>query len=81
MQASIVDLRYKMNEVLSALKRKESITITYYGDIIGEIIPKQSSKKKKQRIQDHPFFGMYKGEESSVEDQMKKLRGGRYRDI
>ena len=31
MKASIVDLRYKMKEVLAALKRNETVHILYHG--------------------------------------------------
>lgn len=39
MKASIVDLRYKMNDVLKALDRNEQVTILYHGKIKGVIMP------------------------------------------
>ena len=39
MEASIVDLRYKMNDVLKALDRKEEVTVLYRGTVKGKIIP------------------------------------------
>jgi hypothetical protein len=76
MKASIVDLRYKMKDVLEALERRESIQILYHGQIKGTIIPKSS--KSKAKIVAHPFFGMRKGESQKVSDIMETLRQGRY---
>jgi hypothetical protein len=76
MEATVVDLRYKMKDVLNALERRESIRILYHGRLKGTIIP--VSDKPKLKITDHPFFGMKKGEKSSVSEQMDALRGGRY---
>ncbi len=76
MEASVVDLRYKMKDVLEALERRESIRILYHGRLKGTIIP--VSDKKKRPMNEHPFFGMKKGEKSEVTKQMDILRGGRY---
>jgi hypothetical protein len=76
MEASIVDLRYKMNEVLKALNRNEKVTILYHGKIQGTIIPKVTSSAGK--VTDHEFFGMRAKQPMSVDDTMKQLRGGRY---
>ena len=35
MRANIVDLRYRMNDVLKALDRNEEVTILYYGQEKG----------------------------------------------
>jgi len=42
MQATIVDLRYKMKEVLKALERKEPVTIVCHGKEKGLIVPSGS---------------------------------------
>jgi len=76
MKASVVDLRYKMSNVLKALDRNEVVTILYHGKEKGIITPIKKSIKKA--ITDHPFFGMKAGEEESVEDAMKRIRGARY---
>ncbi len=76
MDASIVDLRYKMKDVLKALERKEKVCIRYHGKIKGVITP--VGKCNAINVKEHPFFGMKKGEKCSVEEQMKKLRGSRY---
>ena len=78
MKATIIDLRYKMNDVLKALDRKEDVSIFYHGKLKGIIKP--SSKGSSMRIKDHPFFNMSPAT-NSVEEEMDKLRGGRYRDL
>lgn len=79
MEASIVDLRYKMNDVLKALDRNEKISILYHGKVKGIIMPVTNKECKK--VKDHPFFGMSKNNKKSVLDELKELRGGRYNDI
>jgi len=80
MKATIVDLRYKMNDVLKALDRNEQVTVFYRGKIKGTLIP--TGKKSKIKISDHPFFGMSShNNEKSVQDVMDNLRGSRYNDI
>jgi antitoxin (DNA-binding transcriptional repressor) of toxin-antitoxin stability system len=77
MKASIIDLRYKMKDVLKALDRKEEVTILYHGKVKGVIVPVNNKKKKK--VKDHPFFGMLKNSNISVSEEMQSLRGPRYR--
>jgi hypothetical protein len=80
MKATIVDLRYKMNDVLKALDRNEKVTVLYRGKVKGVLIP--SGKKKLMKIADHPFFGMSSQvSKKSVLDEIADLREGRYNDI
>ena len=76
MKASIIDLRYKMKDVLKALDRKEKVTILYHGKVKGVIVPVNNKKYKK--VKDHPFFGMLKDNNVSVSEEMQNLRGPRY---
>jgi hypothetical protein len=76
MEASIVDLRYKMKDVLEALERRETVKILYHGKVKGKIVP--ASPDQKLKIENHPFFGMMKGLKSNVADIMSDLRAGRY---
>ena len=77
MEASIVDLRYKMKGVLQSLERNEDVKILYHKKWVGTIVPRQFKKSLKS-IKDHPFFGMHSSEKKSVESHMKQLRGCRY---
>ncbi|MBW6510909.1 MAG: hypothetical protein K0A93_02165 [Desulfuromonadaceae bacterium] len=80
MKATVVDLRYKMNDVLKALDRNERVTVFYRGKVKGVLIP--SGEKKRQKVQEHPFFGMLSQDSTqSVADVMKELRRPRYDDI
>ena len=76
MEASVVDLRYKMKDVLAALERREPIRIMCHGRVKGTIIPVSGTRKIK--MADHPFFGMGKGNPASVPEIMAVLRIGRY---
>lgn len=73
MRATIVDLRYRMKEVLKALDRNEDVTILYHGKPRGVI--RSIHKKQPGPIRNHPFFGMLKSSRS-VEEEMEDLRGG-----
>ncbi len=78
MKASVVDLRYRMREILKALDHNEEVMILYHGKVKGVIKPKRS--RTRGRIVEHPFFNMYRSKKS-VGEEMTDLRGGRYRDI
>ena len=79
MKATIVDLRYKMNEVIKALDRRETVTILYHGKVKGKIIP--SGGEKALKVEEHPFFNMVEKEQMTVERRMDELRGSRFNDI
>ena len=79
MDASILDLRYKMRNVLSALNRREKVRILYHGKVKGEIIP--SKGKTGIKTAKHPMFGMLKKEKGNPEEIVSKLRRNRYNDI
>ncbi len=78
MKASIVDLRYRMNEVLKALERSEEVSVLYHGKLKGVI--KSAAKSSLGKVTDHPFFNMKKTKRS-VDKEMARLRRGRYRDL
>ncbi len=80
MQATVVDLRYNMNDALKALDRNEKVTILYRGKVKGTLIP--SEEKKRLKITEHPFFGMSSEDaDKSVLDKIDDLRKSRYDDI
>lgn len=75
MKATIVDLRYKMNSVLKALERNESVTILHRGKVKGKIVPQLNEQRMKAA--DHPFVGS-STDERPVEVIMDELRAPRY---
>ena len=80
MKATVVDLRYKMNDVLKALARNKKVTVLYRGKVRGVIIPPE--KEQHLKITDHPFFGMSAQDTSqSVLDELHDLRKQRYNDL
>ncbi len=76
MKASIVDLRYKTNDILKALDRNESVTVLYHGKVKGVIKP--AREKSELKIKDHPFFGMYGESEKTVLDELEDMRKPRH---
>jgi hypothetical protein len=79
MKASIVDLRYKMKDVLKALDARETVSIYYHGKLKGTIVSAEPVKKFDSKK--HPFFGMRKNDKKSVKQVMKELRKPRYHDL
>ena len=75
MRASILDLRYKMKEVLRALDRNEDVTVVYHGKVKGVI--RSTRTDRPRRIRDHAFFGMLSSG-PTVADRMAALRAPRH---
>ncbi len=47
MKVSVVDLRYKINDVLKALDRNEAVTLLYRGKVKGVLMPARNKDKIK----------------------------------
>ena len=75
MQATVVDLRYRMKRVLEALNRSEPVTVLCRGKIRGTIIPAGPARNASARK--HQSFGMLAKDKRSVREIMDELRGGR----
>ena len=78
MEATVVDLRYHMNEVLKALDRNESVSVLCRGKVKGIIRP--AGRSTTTKVSAHAFFGC-RASASSVQQVMDQLRGGRCRDL
>jgi hypothetical protein len=76
MEASVVDLRYKMKDILEALERRETVRILYHGQVKGTIVPVASGRKTKNSTP--PSFGMKRGDQINVPESLDRLRRGRY---
>ncbi|WP_339382534.1 hypothetical protein [Pelagicoccus albus] len=77
MKASILDLRYKTKDVLKALERNETVSISYRGKEKGRIYPVEAVDTVQAKVSEHAFFASAK-EEESVDELMDCLRGDRY---
>ncbi|HRU06914.1 MAG TPA: type II toxin-antitoxin system Phd/YefM family antitoxin [Candidatus Brocadiia bacterium] len=79
MKASVLDLRYRMREVLAALERRERVSLQHRGKLKGTIIPANAASDV--HVTDHPLFGITKDETETVGQQMERLRKRRYDDL
>lgn len=59
MEASVLDLRKKMREVMSAIDRRERVILTNRGHRRAVIIPLDEAKPGKVKVAGLPAFGMW----------------------
>lgn len=59
MEASVLDLRKKMREVMSAIDRRERVTLTHRGRRRAVIVPLPEERAAKVAVKDLPAFGMW----------------------
>ena len=78
MEATVVDLRYHMNDVLKALERNEDVSVLYRGTVKGVI--RAAARSTSVKVRDHDFFGC-RASSQSVDQIMGQMRGGRYGDL
>jgi len=81
MEASIVDLRYRMKDVLRAIDRGETVTVTYRGKEKARLVPSNAAAGSTPvNLRDHPFVGMWKDREDMADPvaYIRKLRQPRY---
>jgi prevent-host-death family protein len=82
MEASIVDLRYRMKDVLRAIDRGETVTVTYRGKEKARLVPAIPTVGPRTLVNpsDHPFVGMWKDREDMADPvaYIRKLRQPRY---
>ena len=81
MKATIVDLRYRMKDVLSAVERGESVTVLYRGKPKARILP--IAKNPGGNLAESEVFGMWKDRKDlrDVPGYVRKLRQGRFGDL
>ena len=85
MKASIVDLRYRMKDVLRAIDRGETVTVLYRGKEKARLVPISGAQAPKKTIKssDHPAFGMWKDREDMKDPAkwLQTIRRSRIRDL
>jgi antitoxin (DNA-binding transcriptional repressor) of toxin-antitoxin stability system len=83
MNATIVDLRYRMRDVLRAIDRGETVTVLYRGKAKAKLMPvAPSSPASDERIpktKDQPLFGLWSDREDLGDpaSYLRNLRHGR----
>jgi antitoxin (DNA-binding transcriptional repressor) of toxin-antitoxin stability system len=83
MNATIVDLRYHMKDVLRAIDRGESVTVLYRGKAKAKLMPLGSpladGDKGASKTKDQPLFGMWRDREDLAHpaSYLRKLRQAR----
>ncbi len=64
MDATIVDLRYRMKDVLLAIDRGETVTVLYRGKEKAKLVPiaaaVRASTEGAPKTEDQPLFGLWK---------------------
>lgn len=81
MEASIVDLRYRMKDVLRAIDRGETVTVMYRGKEKARLVPSgKTAGPTLVNPRDHPACGMWKDREDMADPvaYIRKLRQPRY---
>ena len=73
MKATTLDLRYKMKDILRAIDRGETVTVTYRGKEKARLVPIKAKPEKELKPSDHPFVGMWKGRED-MKDPVAYIR-------
>ena len=90
MIVTMTELRHRMGEILSAIERNETVTLTYRGRpkaVISPVNGKASEKKEGESellaMMKHPAFGMWKDRKDmeDVEAYVRNLRKERYHDL
>ena len=79
MEASVSDLRKNMGKVMSAIERRERVTLTYRGRRKAVIVPILESKSKKVKVADLAAFGMRTANvnNADVDAYVRKMREAR----
>ncbi len=81
MNASVLDFRRRMKDILQALDKNETVTILYRGKKKGIILPAGLKKPESKPVAAHPACGMWKDRKDlkDVKAVIRKLREGRQR--
>ena len=81
MEASVLDLRKRMREVLMAIDRHETVTLTHRGKRRAMIVPWAKTKKKKVKVANLAAFGMWsdRSETADPAAYVESIRKPRFR--
>ena len=81
MEASVMDLRKRMRDILRAIDRNESVTLFYRGRKKAVMRPIRKVRGGEAPVREHPAFGMWKDRKdlADVGRAVRNLRKGRHR--
>ncbi len=77
MKATTKDLRLKTRELIAATDRGEEVLITFRGQPRARLVPLTKADPSSRRQGRNPAFGLWKDKESSVTEQIDRLRQAR----
>jgi antitoxin (DNA-binding transcriptional repressor) of toxin-antitoxin stability system len=79
MNATILDLRRNMKDVVAALDRNEPVILTYRGKKKAVMVP-CAGRKPAISVAEHPAFGMWadRADLADVAAHVRALRKGRF---
>jgi antitoxin (DNA-binding transcriptional repressor) of toxin-antitoxin stability system len=79
MELTASQLQSKHKALIDALKRGETVKITYHGQILGVVHPAVSvANTSEQEAAMAEFFGMHRDQGvEGVEDELRAIRKGR----
>lgn len=80
MNATVLDLRKNMKDVIAALNRNEKVTLSYRGRKKAVIVPCSDKDQTGIATADHSAFGMWQDRENiaDVNEYVRTLRKGRF---
>ncbi|WNB76761.1 hypothetical protein [Methylomonas koyamae] len=83
MQITASQLQTKHKALIDALKRGESVEITYHGQMLGIVHPAAPTvNSKEQEAAMNEFFGMHRDSGiANVESELREIRKGRRRSL
>jgi antitoxin (DNA-binding transcriptional repressor) of toxin-antitoxin stability system len=75
-KATIVDLRYRMKDVLRAIDRGEAVTVLYRGKERARLVPVSAQQQELPDTASQEFFGMWKDRREMVNpaSYIRKMR-------
>lgn len=74
MKASVMDLRYRTEEILRALDARQEITLTQRGTEKGRISPTEAKPRVHGSLLWHPAIGLWADCTESVPELIARIR-------
>jgi len=83
MQLTASELQSKHKALIDALKRGETVEITYHGQTLGVVHPANPTRNsQEQETAMNAFFGMHRDlGVANVESELRDIRKGRRRSL